>query len=260
VKIKQQDWEYGAVLHQIVMHPVFTAINKVTDKAGLYLINKRNPLLIKCSNDEGPTWSFALSHEDISAIVYPSGHLALNCGSQTVCLLDYEQVETIVDPDATQVQVIKVGFNRNESMRVVGPRGKLGRTVPHNAFPSEIFGRVDQKREAYAWPELSRLQFYRAAPEPMFTSMNRLLDLSDSIGPASVATPTIVYMGVSSISHKWPVWNEDRLQAIENQIKYDLSFDGYKVKVQRHTPAIDPVTKKKDRPCADEFVWKLTIQ
>lgn len=259
MKIKPHDWEYGAVLHQIVMHPVFTAINKPSDKAGLYLINKRDTLLIKCSNDDGPTWSFGFTHEDIDTVYSAGGHVALKCGNQTVCLLDADQLVTVADPDAKQVQVVKVSFNSNESMRVSGPLGKLGRTVAHNAFPADIFGRITASQEPYAWPELAQLTFHSSPPEQTFRSVDRMLDLSDTIAPNSFETK-IVYMGVSSLSHKWPVWNEERLQAVENQIKYDLSFDGFRVKVERHTSAINPYTRKKDRPCLDEFVWKLTIK
>ena len=260
MKIKQQDWEYGAVLHQIVMHPVFTAINKASDKAGLYLINKSTTLLIKCSNDDGPTWSFAFTQEDIDAVVSTYGHVALNCGSQSICLLDADQLESLVDPSATRAQSIKVSFNSNESMRVSGPLGKLARTVPHNAFPAEIFGRITAQQEPYAWPELSQLTFYRAPPQRLFRSVNRMLDLADKIGPSGSENPKVVYMGLSTYSHKWPVWNEEALKAVEEHVKYDLNFDGYRVTVERHTPAVDPITKRKDRPCADEFVWKLTIR
>lgn len=260
MKIKQQDWDYGAVLHQIVIHPVFTAINKPSDKAGLYLINENMTLLIKCSSGNGPTWSFTFSRDDLDAVFNSWGHVALNCGSQSICLLDADQLESVVDRASNKTQTLKVGFSNSESMRVVGPLGKLARTVPHNAFPGELFGRITAAQEEYAWPELSQLAFYPAPPERVIRSTNRMLDLSDTIAHDASDKSKVVYMGLSTLSHKWPVWSEESLQAIENQIRYDLTFDGNRVKIERHTSAVHPRTKKKDQPGSDEFVWKLTIR
>jgi hypothetical protein len=260
MKIKAQDWEYGAVLHQIVMHPVFTSINKVADKAGLYLVNEQTELLIKCSGDDGPEWSFSFSPEDVDIATRYDAYTALNCGGQTVCLLSSAQLTTIFDMNATGSQQVKVGFRNNESMRVSGPLGNLGRTVPHNAFPADMLGRVLPEQEVHAWPELGQLRFYREAPDLIFSSSHRLLDVADNLGWRVTGNPLTVYMGVSSISQKWPAWNEERLRKIEDLVKEDLTHNGYKVKVERHTPAVNPRTKKKDRACSDEFVWKLTIK
>lgn len=259
MKIKAQDSEYGAVLHQIVMHPVFTSINKMTDKAGLYRINEQTDLLIKCSGDQGPEWSFTFSPEDTEIATEWGAYAALNCGGQSVCLLSFVQLAKVVDVYTTGPQQVKVSYRNNESMRVSGPLGNLDRTVPHNAFPGEMLGRVLPEQEAHAWPELAQLRFYRQPPDLMFTSSRRLLDIADEIGQRMSGPSRTVYLGMSSISQTWPEWNENRLREIEGKIKTDLGGDGFKVKVERHTPAVNPETKKKDRRCADEFVWKLTI-
>jgi hypothetical protein len=259
MKIKAHDWEYGAVLHQIVMHPVFTSINKVGDKAGRYLVNEHTDLLIKWSGGDGPEWSFSFSPEDVEIATGYYAYAALNCGGETVCLLRPEQLSSIVDVDAKGLQQVKVGFRNNESMRVSGPLGNLDRTVPHNAFPADMLGRVLPEQEPHAWPELGRLKFYREPPDLVFSSSHRLLDVADNLGWRMDGNPITVYMGVSSISQKWPEWNEERLRQIESLVKEDLTHDGYRVKVQRHTPAVQADTKKKDRPCSDEFIWKLTI-
>ncbi|CAN7366956.1 hypothetical protein [Massilia sp. LjRoot122] len=261
MKIQDQDWQYGAVLHQIVMHPVFTTINKITEKAGLYLINEETKLLIKCSGDDGPEWTFSFTPEDVEIATGMNGAVALNCGSQSICLLHPTELAAVLDEKATKSQQVRVRFGNNESMRVTGPLGMLGHTIAHNAFPGELLGRVPPKQEPHAWPELGRLSFYQAPPELVFESSHRLLDLASHLGWSIKGDePITVYMGVSSISHKWPEWNEERLRKIEGLIKDDFAEDGYKVQVQRHTPAVDPHTKKKNRPCSDEFVWKLTIK
>jgi hypothetical protein len=58
-------------------------------------------------------------------------------------------------------------------------------------------------------------------------------------------------MGLSSKSIQWRIWTEEKLTRIENLIRYDLGFDGYRVVVRRLTKA--------KRPCAEEFLWKLQI-
>jgi hypothetical protein len=59
-------------------------------------------------------------------------------------------------------------------------------------------------------------------------------------------------MGLSSQSHRWQVWTEANLAKIENLIRYDLGFDGYRAIIKRLTKA--------KRPCTEEFLWKLQIR
>jgi hypothetical protein len=259
MKIKAQDLDYGAVLHQIVMHPVFTSINKPSDKAGLYRVNDTTDLLIKCAGGVGPEWTFAFTPDDLGVALQIDCQVALKCGNETVCLLGNVEMCTIVDAGAVSTQYVKVRFSNGESMRVSGSAGSLGRTVAHNAFPVALLGPVGRRLEEFSWPELCQLNFYSDAPQPRLSTTDRTFDLADNLTGTMSGGVRTVYMGVSSISQNWPEWSEARLRVVEDQIKYDLKFDGYGVKVQRHTPAVDPRTRKKDRPCSDEFVWKLTI-
>jgi hypothetical protein len=259
MKIQKQDLYYGAVLQQIAEYPAFKSINKVTEKSGLYLINKSTRLLIKYAADVGPEWSFTFSADDLQQGGSYHFFVALNCGNDSVCVLREDQLFKILDSESQGSQTIKVRYVEGESIRVSGSLGDLGYTVPHNAFPAALLGKVEPEQEKYAWPELGQMTIYRRPPEVMYRSTNRMEDLADLLGHLVGPDSVTVFIGFSTISHKWNEWSEEKLKYIEGQIKYDLGFDGFDVKVQRHTSAVDPITKKKDRPGEDEFLWKVTI-
>ena len=68
-----------------------------------------------------------------------------------------------------------------------------------------------------------------------------------------------IYLGLSTLSHKWPLWTDAKLKDIEKRLRYDLGFDGFKVKIQRHMPTVNKKLTEKHQRGSDEFLWKLTI-
>ena len=131
------------MLQQIVEHPVFTSINRVTEKPGFYLINGLQQLLIKYSTEAGSEWSFSFSSSDIDLLQnYFSCYVALNCGSDAICLLSDDELFKIVDSGAKRTQTVKVKFFDGGSMRVAGPKGDLDHTITHNSFPCKMLGYV----------------------------------------------------------------------------------------------------------------------
>lgn len=258
MKIQQQDIYYGAVLNQLAQYPVLTSINKIGEKAGLYLVNESDKMLIKYSRESGPVWQFGFSYDDLEQLS-AWDVVALNCGNDSICMLHVEELHKVINRDATHSQVLKVFYNAGESIRVSGPTADLPYTIPHNAFPGKLLGTMTPQEEEYAWPELVRLRFYRADGTLLGESVDRKLDLSDTLGDLVDDGPVTLYIGVTSYSHKWFWWDEKNIGHIENQIKYDFGFDGYKVKLRRHTSPNINARSKVRRQCSTEFRWEVKL-
>jgi hypothetical protein len=260
MKIQEQDYYYGPVLNQIAEYPVLTTINKITEKRGLYLINRSTRLLIKYSTEGGSTWSFTFTADDLAQGEGYEFVVALNCGNNSICMLRDDQLGRILDTSCAKTQTIRVWFNAGESMRVAGPSGQLDGTIRHNEFPGNLLGIVTAPQEKYAWPELGQLTVYREPPQVALRTCDRRADLVDSVGHLCDDGETTLYIGVRSYSHKWDCWSNENLKYIEDQIKYDFSFDGYKVKVERQIkPTIYPNSKMR-KDCTTEFVWRVTVR
>lgn len=260
MKIQEKDFYYGVALTQIAEYPTFTYVNKVTDKDGLYELNDYKRILIKYSTSSGPEWRFSFREDDVETSSDHEFFFILVCGHCTVCLLQQHEIAELLDTSSKASQWISVSYPDGGQIRVRGSRGNLSHMVPHNLFPQALVGPVKKEQEPFAWPPLSRLNFYRGLPNLILSSEDRMLDLSDRI--TSKVTPrkgAIVYFGLSTISDDWGVWSEKNLWTIEKAIKYDLEFDGFKVEMERVTDEVCPYTKKKNKPCTGEFVWKLNI-
>ena len=100
------------------------------------------------------------------------------------------------------------------------------------------------------WPPRSELAFYDGDRVLLFTSRERLFDLSD--GLMTFDGSRTIYMGVSARSTRWHQWDDENLRKIEATIRYDLSFDGYRVSIKRFGDV--------GSECSEEFVWRLKIR
>ncbi len=117
--------------------------------------------------------------------------------------------------------------------------------------------------EIFGWPPRCLLNFYVPEKNSLWlyeSSTYRLCDIDDIvsriIGNRRSGT---IYFGLSAKSKKWPNWTEDRLQRIEELIRYDLCdlelcCDG------RFSVAIERSTTVPNLPCTEEFLWKLKIR
>lgn len=186
--------------------------------------------------------------------------MALNCGNKTVCLLQGTQISDVIDVESKKSQSITVWYEPGGSMRVYGSAGELGYTIRHNDFPGALLGTVTAKQEKHAWPELGELTVYYEPPKRAISSRERMFDLVDSVGSVFDDGGTTLYIGVRSESPKWFEWNDEHLTHVENQIKYDFNFDGYKVKVQRHSTIFAYPNSKVRKLCVSEMVWKVTVR
>jgi hypothetical protein len=144
MKIQPKDLFHGAALAQVVEDGSFTALNKVDDKYGHYLVNADRRLFVKYATSARSPWRFTINPDDILEIrrdIRNSGNtfLCLVCAKETICCLDQEEIETLIDLQDTRPQSLKVHVPRRGSLRVSGPgRRALAHTIPHNAFPAKI--------------------------------------------------------------------------------------------------------------------------
>ena len=141
-KIKPSEMFHGAALAQITKHDSFKALNKIDGKSGHYLVNTDCRLLTKHRDDNVP-WQFIFTQNDTETLKLDiaSGFktfLVLVCADVTICLLDQEQISTVLDLDHDGQQWVRVAIP-GASMEVSGTNGKIKRKIPHNAFPVNLF-------------------------------------------------------------------------------------------------------------------------
>jgi hypothetical protein len=141
MKIQEQDVFHGPGLVQIVEHASFKALNRGSDKYGHYLINTDRHVFAKYSSRKRGPWQFTFQLSDLENLQEGDGSVfvMLSCGHQTVCALSKAELEEIIDLDSSSQQTVVVEVPPGGSCHVRGNLGKLGRAVPHNAFPKKVF-------------------------------------------------------------------------------------------------------------------------
>ena len=144
MKVQQQDLFHGAALTQIVEHPSFKALNRASAKYGHYLVNTDRQVFVKYRTNEKPPWQHTVQPDELVALssaIESTDHvfLCLVCGPVTVCALDREQINALVDVTSPTAQWIRVDVPPAGSCHLSGSQGKLKRTIPHKAFPDGIF-------------------------------------------------------------------------------------------------------------------------
>lgn len=103
------------------------------------------------------------------------------------------------------------------------------------------------------WPPRLLLYVYDENMTVIDMSRNRRYDLNDNLFQTWNNCERTVHLGIQTKSTNWPVWNEDSLRWIERLIVLDLEFDGNSVEVSRVTPGVD-------RPCTQQFIWKVVMR
>lgn len=101
------------------------------------------------------------------------------------------------------------------------------------------------------WPPRPVLTLYGADGVCLFRSCSARLDLADTIGPFFCNGLRSVLFGIRSDSTVKRFWTEERLDAQEHNIRYDLSHDGFCVKLIR--------LKGAELSCSEEAMWRLKI-
>jgi hypothetical protein len=145
MKIQEQDFYHGAALTQITEHPSFKALNKAnTGHYGHYLVNTDTHVFVKYRTGPAPIWNHVFSVGEVKALrsvcaKHEDVWVALVCGDATICVLDKDQIETLLDLGLNDQQRIKVEVPTNGSCHVSGTAGDLKGVVRHNAFPARLF-------------------------------------------------------------------------------------------------------------------------
>lgn len=109
------------------------------------------------------------------------------------------------------------------------------------------------RRGAHSWPPRPLFCFYDGWGRLLFSRKNARLDMADTLMLWWPRRSRVVTVGIASSGTSWPTWTEERLQHVENFIRYDLAFDGYTVSIER-------LTNRRWQPCSREFRWKLRIR
>jgi hypothetical protein len=109
------------------------------------------------------------------------------------------------------------------------------------------------KPDDFKWPPRSTLRFYHGN-EFWKSSTDRLFDLSDNLMGITASSRLKLTFGLTTQSTNpvWRIWDENALALIEGLIRYDLTFDGFRVTIKRIST---PGSK-----CRDEFLWHLDIR
>jgi hypothetical protein len=144
MKIQEQHLYHGAALTQIVQHQSFKALNRASEKYGHYLVNTDRHVFVKYRTNDKSPWQYTFSPEELSTIDDEIKHkkrvfLCLVCGQTTVCALDADQIQVVLDLTKKEQQWIRVEVPSGSSCHVSGSKGKLEKTVPHNSFPDKVF-------------------------------------------------------------------------------------------------------------------------
>ena len=144
MKIQVKDLFHGAALTQIIEHPSFTALNKADEKYGHYIVNHDIRLLVKYSSITNGPWKFTFNPDDLKTISSDIAddyvfYVCLVCGDETVCMLNGEDLQSIINIESRDSQWVKVESPPGKSMRVSGSKGKLHHTIAHSDFPSDMF-------------------------------------------------------------------------------------------------------------------------
>jgi hypothetical protein len=143
----------GAALTKIVEYPQFKALNRAhPERYGHYLVNHSTFLLAKYGNTSAsPTatkasWQFTFSPDELAVLKHDlqaANHqvfLLLVCIPKTVCCLNAQEIETLLDLDGPGNQWIRVEWQVRHSLSVHASDGRvLKRKIPTGAFPEKVF-------------------------------------------------------------------------------------------------------------------------
>ena len=258
MKIKEQDFYYGCVLAQIIAHADTTHIAKLNQVKGLYEINGDRQILIKYSTEGNSEWRFTFRRDEIVNIKPNEEHtlffVVLVCAARGICLLDANLIHALLPDGVGKSQTIIVsesGGNRMQVHNVNDELKILPKMVFQKAFPADIFRASTPIDTPFAWPPLSTLNVYRAAPVRLFSSTDRTFDLSDLLTSDLAEGESVTHcIGISSQSQSWSTWDENTLCRIENRIRYLFEFEGFGIEVER-------VSKDINQACSEEFIWKI---
>lgn len=109
-----------------------------------------------------------------------------------------------------------------------------------------------KKSTQFHFPPKSTLSYYDTNDLCFHTTKNRQTDMSDFLMQKWPKPTRTVIFGLKVDSKKWAEWNDETLGIIENLIRDDLGFDGFRVCITR--------LFGEGSFCETEARWKLSIE
>lgn len=142
--ISRQDQIFGAVLLRYIREGAADRIEDPRDHPGHFILDGTRHVLIKEATSSGEQFRFTFSPSAIARLLtclgeggFFSTYLLLVGNGELVCELfssEWQNLLNVSSPSSSQT--ITVVSRPNRSFYVTGPKGKLGKTVPKNRFPS----------------------------------------------------------------------------------------------------------------------------
>lgn len=144
MKIQEQDRFHGAALTQIVEHKSFKALNRASPKYGHYLVNTDKQVFVKYRKLARSPYIFTVQPDELHALSEAQNApgevlLCLVCGTETVCALNEDELDAVIDVFSSASQWVRVEIPKGGSCHVSGSCGKLRRAVTHSSFPDKVF-------------------------------------------------------------------------------------------------------------------------
>jgi len=142
VTIDKKDFMHGAALVAIADAPGFTALNKIGNKYGHYVVNHDRHIFIKYTLGDGPTFVFTFSDSDKLELVVTSqtarAYSVFVCNDVAITALPVEELGKIIDLHKPTNEQVHIVAEPGKQLWVSGPQGELAHAIPRNAFPHSI--------------------------------------------------------------------------------------------------------------------------
>lgn len=253
--ISKTDMYLGSAILRIAGATTFTEVNRISRDRDLYRVTDAE-VLFRVATRDGKSWRFALTRDELDPEGLRTRFVAFVCGASGVVALACDEILSGVRRNARNIEVGISHLGRGRfSLSVAGK--PLPRDVHDSEFPNCLFGITSevQDRES-CWPPLAEISLYDNAGRRYTRTHDRLLDLADNLGGMDLP---VGYVGVSTIAPDWLVWDESRLQEVEQHIRDDLEFDGFEVSISRESEPADPDRPGSGVPCSEEFRWRVEV-
>lgn len=144
--IGKEDLHYGAALYRIAKARGFNAVNRIPrdlTPRGHFSVNGFKRILIRYRAGER-RWYFQFDVEELSTLIRDNrgsneGYLVLVCGDVGICLLDSDDLNTLLDLRNPSDQCITVERPRRGQFHVSGHAGRLlDNAVSQTRFPRDL--------------------------------------------------------------------------------------------------------------------------
>lgn len=102
------------------------------------------------------------------------------------------------------------------------------------------------------WPPRSKLHLYLRGKRLSNCFDDGRIDLADTISGDFMLNQRTVEMRLSTQSTRWERWDERAIALMEDNIRYDIGFDGYRGVIKRLSGV--------GQLCSTEMRWKLIVR